>query len=120
MLFLVKNLKRKMKRIIYIIFILMPFISDAKECTISGKAILWAYDACFWEYETDDSIHPGVIECVNKGKKLIKTVGICEAKRVFKSRICNMAKEWRIEGINPKTCMSSDTPLGSAVKNGGI
>jgi hypothetical protein len=74
----------------------------------------------FWEYETDDSIHPGVIECVNEGKKLIKKVGTCEAKRIFKSRICAMAKEWKIEGIDPKTCMSSDTPLGSAVKDGGI
>ena len=109
-----------MKKFICIIFLLIPFISDAGECKISGKAILWAYDACFWKYETDDSIHPGVIECVNEGKKLIKKVGTCEAKRIFKSRICAMAKEWKIEGIDPKTCMSSDKPLGSAVKDGGI
>jgi hypothetical protein len=109
-----------MKKFICIIVLLIPFISDAEECNISGKAILWAYDACFWEYETDDSIHPGVIECVKEGKKLIKKVGPCEAKRIFKSRICAMAKEWEIEGIDPETCMSSDIPLGSAVKDGGI
>jgi hypothetical protein len=113
-------LSKKMKKFICIIFLLMPFISDAGECKISGKAILWAYDACFWEYETDDSLHPGVIECVNEGEKLIKKVGTCEAKRIFKSRICAMAKEWKIEGIDPETCMSSDKPLGSAVKDGGI
>jgi hypothetical protein len=109
-----------MKKIIYIIFLSVPYISSAGECNISGKAILWAYDACFWEYETDDSIHPGVIECVNEGKELINKLGTCEAKHVFKSRICTMAKKWEIEGIDPDTCMSSDKPLGSAVKDGGI
>ena len=109
-----------MKKLICIIFLLIPFISAARECKISGEAILWAYDACFWEYETDDSIHPGVIQCINEGKKLIKKVGTCEAKRIFKSRICAMAKEWKIEGIDPETCMSSDNPLGPTVKDGGI
>lgn len=109
-----------MKRFICIIFLLMPIVSSAEECKISGKAILWAYDACFWELETDDSIHPGVIECVNKGKKLIQKVGTCEAKHIFKSRICTMAQEWKTEGIDPKTCMSSDVSLGPSVKDGGI
>ena len=115
-----KTLSVKMKEVICIIFLLIPFISAAGECNISGKAILWAYDACYWEYETDDSIHPGVIECVNEGEKLIDKVGACESKRIFKSRICAMAKEWKIEGIDTKTCMSSDKPLGSAVKDGRI
>lgn len=99
---------------------MLPFGSTAEECEISGKAILWAYDACFWEHETDDSIHPGVIECVNEGQKLIGRVGTCEAKRIFKSRICAMAEEWKIEGIAPKTCMSHDRPLGPSVRDGGI
>ena len=109
-----------MKIFICILFLLMPFSSTAEECKISGKAILWAYDVCFWEHETDDSIHPGVIECVEEGQKLIERVGTCEAKRIFKSRICDMAKEWKIEEIDPQTCMSSDRPLGSAVRDGGI
>ena len=109
-----------LKKCVCIILFLIPFTSNAGECEISGKAILWAYDACFWEYETDDSIHPGVIECVKEGKKLIKKVGTCKAKRIFKSRICAMAKEWKIEGIDPKTCMSSDKPLGPSVRDGGI
>jgi hypothetical protein len=109
-----------MKKFIFTISLLVPFISTAEECKISGKAILWAYDACFWKYETDDSIHPGVIDCVREGRKLIDRVSACEAKRIFKSRICAMAKEWEIEGIDPKTCMSSDVPLGSAVRDGGI
>ena len=109
-----------MKKLICIMFLLIPFISYAEECEVSGRAILWAYDACFWEHETDDSLHPGVIKCVNEGKKLIDKVGSCEAKRIFKSRICAIAKDWKIEDINPITCMSLDKPLGSAVRDGGI
>ena len=109
-----------MKKLIIIMFFLLPLISNAEECSISGKAILWAYDACFWEYETDDSIHPGVVKCVDEGKKLIKRIGRCKAKFTFKSRICIMAKKWKIEGIDPEKCMLIDTPLGSSVKDNGI
>lgn len=109
-----------MKKFICTIFLLVPFISTAEGNKISGKAILWAYDKCFWEYETDDSIHPDVIDCVREGQRLIERVGTSEAKRIFKSRICAIAKEWETEGIDPQTCMSSDVPLGSAVRDGGI
>ena len=114
------TLSAKMKIFTFIILMMVPFSSTAEECEISGKAILWAYDACFWEHETDDSIHPGVIDCVEKGQKLIKRVGTCEAKRELKLHICAMAKKWKIEDIDPKTCMSSDRPLGPAVRDGGI
>ena len=109
-----------MKIFTCIILLLVQFGCAAKECEISGKAILWAYDACFWEYETDDSIHPGVIYCVEEKQKLIEKVGACEAKRKFKSRICDMAKEFKIKDVNPETCMSSDMPLGPSVRDGGI
>jgi hypothetical protein len=109
-----------MKIFTCITLLLVLFSCTAGECEISGKAILWAYDACFWEHETDDSIHPRVIDCVEEGQKLIEKVGTCEAKRIFKSRICAMAKKWEIEDINPETCMLSDRPLGPAVRDGGI
>jgi hypothetical protein len=109
-----------MKIFICIILLLVPFGCTAEKREISGNAILWAYDACFWEHETDDSIHPRVIDCVEEGEKLIVRVGTCEAKRTFKSRICAMAKKWKIEDIDPETCMSSDRPLGPAVRDGGI
>jgi len=109
-----------MKIFAFIILLLVPFGCTAKECEISGKAILWAYDACFWEHETDDSIHPRVIDCVEEGQNLIEKVGACEAKHIFKSRICAMAKEWKIEDVDPETCMSNDVPLGQAVRDGGI
>ena len=109
-----------MKIIAGLILLLVPFSSIAEECEISGKAILWAYDVCFWEHETDDSTHPGVIDCVAEGQQVIARVGTCEAKRTFKSRICDMAKKWKTEGLEPETCMSSDRPLGPSVRNGGI
>jgi hypothetical protein len=109
-----------MKIFTLIILLMVPFSSPAEECEISGKAILWAYDSCFWEYETDDSIHPGVIDCVNEGQKLIKRIGTCEAKSILKSRICAMAEEWKTEDIDPETCMSHDRPLGPSVRDDGI
>ena len=93
---------------------------DAKDCEITGRAILWAYDSCFWEYETDDSIHPGVIECVEKARVEIESIGECDSKRLFKTRICDMAKKWNIKTPNPETCMKTDKPLGPAVRDGGI
>ena len=100
--------------------IFLSTLSVADDCEISGRAVLWAYDSCFWEHETDDSIHPGVIECVDKAKKIIDMHGECQAKRLFKSRICDFAKNWGFTEPNPETCMSLDRPLGSAVREDGI
>jgi hypothetical protein len=33
----------------------------ATPCEIKGPAVQWAYDACMSRYETDDSLHPGVM-----------------------------------------------------------
>lgn len=32
---------------------------DRIRCMPEGDARFWAMDRCLWEYETDDSIHPG-------------------------------------------------------------
>ena len=109
-----------MKIIAGFILLLVPFSTIAEACEISGKAILWAYDVCFWQHETDDSLHPGVIDCVEEGEQVIARVGTCEAKRLFKSRICDMAIKCETEGIDPETCMSTDRPLGPSVRDGGI
>ena len=93
---------------------------DAEDCEITGKAILWAYDACFWEYETDDSIHPGVIECVENARLKIESMGECESKRLLKTRICDIARKWKLKTPDPETCMKIDEPLGPAVRDGGI
>ena len=109
-----------MKTLTTIIAILMASTCYSEECEIDGKAILWAYDACLWEFETDDTLQPGVIECVEKSEKIMKSVGECEAKRTFKRKICDLAIEYRTEGINQETCMSEDKALGPSVKDGGI
>ena len=93
---------------------------DAEDCEIKGRAILWAYDTCFWEYETDDSIHPGVIECVKNAQLKIESMGECDSKRLFKTRICDIAKKWNLKTPNPETCIKIDKPLGPAVRDGGI
>ena len=103
--------------------LLVIFVSsavDAEDCEITGRAILWAYDTCFWEYETDDSIHPGVIECVENAQLKIESMGECDSKRLFKSRICDMAKNWNLKMPDPETCMKIDKPLGPSVRDGGI
>ena len=100
--------------------ILIASTSYSKECEVNGKAILWAYDACLWQYETDDTLHPGVIECVNISEKTIKTVGTCEAKKIFKRKICDLAIKYSEEYINQEACMNEDKALGPSVRENGI
>ena len=60
--------------------LLLAFLSIsvfAEERSISGRAILWAYDSRFWKYETGDSIYPGVIECVEASQNEIR--GYCSS-----------------------------------------
>ena len=64
-------LRAMMKIIAGLILLLVPLSSIAEECEISGKAILWAYDSCFWQHETDDAIHPGVLDCVDEGQQVM-------------------------------------------------
>jgi hypothetical protein len=108
------------KVLITIITFLVASTCFGEECEISGKAILWAYDACFWEFETDDTLHPEVIKCVEKSEKLMKSVGECKARETFKRKICDLAIEYKTEGINKETCMSKDKALGPSVREGGI
>lgn len=89
-------------------------------CEISGDALLWAYDACLWRYETDDTLHPGVISCVDENRALIAKVGSCQAKRIFKDRMCALARQWQLDEPDPATCMAVDRPLGGSVRDGGI
>ena len=109
-----------MKTLTTIVAILIASTIYSNECEITGKTILWAYDACLWEFETDDTLHPRVIECVEKSEDFMRSVSECEAKTTFKRRICDLAKEYKIEGINQETCMSEDKALGPSVRDGGI
>jgi len=102
-----------MKILVTIITVLMAPTCYGEECEIQGKAILWAYDACLWGFETDDTLHPGVIECVEKSEKFMKSVSACEAKRTFKRRICDFVKEHKMDGIDQETCMFEDKALGA-------
>ena len=111
---------RHMKTLTIIVAILIASNIYSNECEITGKTILWAYDACLWEFETDDTLHPGVIECVKKSENFMMTVSECEAKITFKRKICVLAKEYKAEGIDQETCMSKDKALGPSVRNGGI
>jgi len=73
----------------------------AEECSISGRAILWAYDSCYWKYETDGSIHPEVIECVDASQNEIR--GYCSSlafltqlkNGIWKSLILIQLSAWK-------------------------
>jgi hypothetical protein len=106
--------------IILALILVLPDAHAGSKCEISGDANLWAYDACLWRYETDDTLHPAVISCVDKNQALIMKVGSCRAKRIFKDRICALARQWRLEDPDPTTCMTVDKPLGASVRDGGI
>ena len=102
------------------LLLVFPDAYAGSSCEISGDARLWAYDACLWRYETDDTLHPGVISCADKNQALIAEVGSCQAKRIFKDRICALARQWELEEPDPTTCMTVDRPLGASVRDGGI
>ena len=112
-----------MKLLVIFLPLLITTVCSAKpatDCEITGDVTLWSYDSCYWQYETDDSIHPLVLACVKKNEKTISRLGTCKAKRVFKNRICGIIRDSGTTEPNPKTCMSKDQPLGSSVRDGGI
>lgn len=98
----------------------LPAVHAGSRCEISGDARLWAYDACMWRYETDDALHPGVTKCADKNQELIAKIGSCQAKRVFKDRICRLVRHGQLKEPDSATCMAVDKPLGSSVRDGGI
>jgi len=106
--------------IVLALLLVLPYAHAGSSCEISGDALLWAYDACLWRSETDDTLHLVVISCVDKNRALIAKVGACQAKRIFKGRICTLARQWQLEEPDPSTCMAVDRPLGVSVRDGGI
>ena len=66
---------RAMRHAIVLALLLALYtVKAGADCEISGDARLWAYDACLWRYETDDTLHPGVIDCIEKNQSLIAEV----------------------------------------------
>ena len=104
-------------KILVLPIVLVPILAFAEECEIEGNAIHWAYDYCFSINETDDSINPSVIECTDKAQIKIKELGDCEAKREFKSLICEIGS---FHDGTSKECMDSKEVMGPSVRYGGI
>ncbi len=98
-----------------LIFAAAPTAFAKRQCEISGNVKLWSYDACLWHNETDDTIHPGVIACVERNDQTIARYGACKAKRIFKDRICA-----KVDDRSYADCMAKDEPLGASVRDGGI
>lgn len=76
--------------------------------------------ACFWRCETEDVLHPCVINSADKNHALITKAGCCQVKHTFKDRMCNIAVPLQLNDPEPATCMADDKPLAPAVRNGGI
>lgn len=106
--------------ILLTLLLALPDAHAGSRCEISGDARLWAYDACMWRYETDDALHPDVTKCADKNQGLIAKMGSCQAKRIFKDRICALARQSQLKEPDPATCMTVDKPLGTAVRESGI
>lgn len=92
----------------------------ASPCEITGSADLWSYDSCLWRYETDDTIHPEVLKCVERNRSVIQRHGSCGAKRIFKDRICRLVVQEESGPDAMVACISEDKALGPSVKEGGI
>lgn len=82
--------------------------------------MFWGYDACMYRYETDDSLHPGVMACADHAQRLIRTNGSCIAKRVFKERICLLIQQMEGRRESLSACMQDPGVIGSTVRNGGL
>lgn len=95
----------------------MASVACAEECNIEGDANLWAYDMCFSVHETDDSIHPGVIECVDEAQYKIREIGECSAKSLFKERMCQVGT---YHDSSTEACIDDRTMVGPSVRDGGI
>ena len=92
----------------------------ATPCEIKGPAVHWLYDACMSRYETDDSLHPGVMACADHGQHLVKVKGECTAKRIFKERMCLLLQQSDNRRISLNACMQDPSVIGSTVQNGGL
>jgi hypothetical protein len=102
------------------LFVIAQSASAASQCEIRGVAAHWAYDACFWQFETDDELHPGVAACADRGLALVRAKGSCPAKRIFKGRICARVQQTEDRRRTFKACMADPSVVGSTVKNGGL
>jgi hypothetical protein len=108
-------------KFIAMLVVLFAGSASASSCEISGVAELWSYDSCLWRYETDDTIHPEVLKCVERNRSVIEKRGSCKAKRIFKERICRLVVVQGNSGTETmEGCMSKDKPLGPSVEEGGI
>ncbi len=92
----------------------------APECEIAGLAIHWAYDACFFEHETDDELHPGVIACADRYRQRIAEIGECAARREVKETICRRTIAQFQPELDLQSCLAGDQVVGATVRNGGI
>ena len=92
----------------------------ATRCEIPGQAVHWAYDACMGQFETDDGLHPGVVRCADRGQALIKRLGSCPAKRVFKGRMCRALQRTEYRKPSYRACMVDPGVVGSTVEHGGL
>lgn len=101
-------------------FAMAPSAPAAAGCEIRGDAAHWAYDACFWQFETDDELHPGVVACAERNLALVRSDGDCPAKRVFKRRICGFVQRTEERLASFEACMADPDVAGSTVRNGGL
>jgi len=102
----------------YILSIFLVFAFKSYSCEIKGPAEFWSYDNCFWKHETDDSLNPNVIACVDYNSVMIEKLGNCNAKKRFKFEICVLNEKYNNESLS--ACLATNEPLGPAVRNSGI
>ena len=89
-------------------------------CEIKGQAVHWAYDACMGRHETDDSLHPRVVACVDRAQRLIRAKGECKAKRIFKKRVCVLLQKTADRRSSLQACMQDPSVVGSTVQKSGL
>ena len=121
------NTKRPMLRYVVIVACLIllavpsPAHDSDKACTVEGNTSRWAMSYCMTRFETDDDAHPGVSACYIKELKQKLAHGPeedCDANLAYKSAICSILIEFRINEQSLAGCIASDEIVPSVVTNG--
>jgi len=89
----------------------------ASACEIPGYAERWALASCFYQHETDDELHPGVLECFDAWRSS-RSNDDCVEKHVLKTRLCENRLRWSDDHDSVAECVADDTFVPDVVKHG--
>jgi hypothetical protein len=102
---------------IFVALVAIPASAGGASRCLPGEKIHWIADYCMASLETDDEI--AASECISRHLKR-KFAGDCAAKKHFKSRMCQLARQRGQRHDSVAACVADTRFVGSTVRNGGV